>query len=156
MAAMGRSKSIWPDGLPGQILKLEGEAVFPLFARLLDITISNAAISSDWKRAMVVPTYKGGNRSVVTKYRPVSLTLLICKQMQYVIAGYLRQVWNTNKWQYKDQHGFRPGYTCDRHIVTVCQDIADFLGEGARIDAIIIDFFKSFRFSSVRSAAYEN
>ena len=56
MAAMGRSKSIWPDGLPGQILKLEGEAVFPLFARLLDMTFSHATIPSDWKRAIVVPT----------------------------------------------------------------------------------------------------
>ena len=33
---------------------------------------------------------------------------------------------------------------CDRHIVTVFQDIADFLDERARIDAIIIDFSKAF------------
>jgi hypothetical protein len=100
-AAIRRNKSTGPDGVLGEILKLGMEAIIPYLARLLDITISNAAISSDWKRAMVVPTYKGGNRSVVTKYRPVSLTLLICKQMQYVIAGYLRQVWDTSKSLYE-------------------------------------------------------
>jgi hypothetical protein len=45
---------------------------------------------------------------------------------------------------YKDQHGFRPGYSCDRHIVTICKDIANFLYEGARINAIIIEFSKAF------------
>jgi len=64
--------------------------------------------------------------------------------MEHVMAGYLRHVWDTYKWQYKDQHGFRPGYSCDRHIVTICQDIAHFLDEGARKGAIIIDFSKAF------------
>ena len=63
---------------------------------VVDITVSNADIPSAWKRATVFPIYKGGNRSVGTNYRPVSLTLLVCKQMEYVIAGYLRQVWDTN------------------------------------------------------------
>jgi hypothetical protein len=37
--------------------------------------------------------YKGGVRSVVGNYRPVSLTSVVCKQIEHVIAGYLRQVW---------------------------------------------------------------
>jgi len=49
-----------------------------------------------------------------------------------------------SKWLYEGQHGFRPGYSCESQIVTVCQDIADYLDEGARIDAIIIDFSKAF------------
>jgi len=47
-----------------------------------------------------------------------------------------------SEWLYEGQHGFRPGYSCESQIVTVCQDIADCLDEGARIDAIIIDFRK--------------
>jgi len=35
---------------------------------------------------------------------------------------------------------FTPGYSCESQIVTVCQDIAESLDEGTRIDAIIIDF----------------
>jgi len=42
------------------------------------------------------------------------------------------------------QHGFSPGYSCDSHLVKVCQDIADSLDEGLRTDAIIIDFSKAF------------
>jgi hypothetical protein len=37
----------------------------------------------------VVPIYKGGDRSVVRNYRPVSLTSVVCKQMEHVITGYM-------------------------------------------------------------------
>jgi len=64
--------------------------------------------------------------------------------MERVIASYLRQVWNKNDWLYKAQHGFRPGYPCESQAITVCQDIADSMDKGNRIDAIIIDFSKAF------------
>ena len=60
LAAIGKNKSIGPDGISGEILKLGGEAMIPYLARLLDVTINNATIPSDWKRAIVVPIYKGG------------------------------------------------------------------------------------------------
>ena len=55
VAAIGRSKSVGPDSIPGEILKLGEEAMIPYLARLLEITLNNAAISSDWKKAIVVP-----------------------------------------------------------------------------------------------------
>jgi hypothetical protein len=57
--------------------------------------------------------------------------------------------WEKNEWFYEGQHGFRPGYSCESQTVTVCQDIADSLDEGERIDSIIIDF-------SSWPAAYKN
>ena len=72
------------------ILKLGGEAMIPYLARLLDITINNGTLLCDWRRATVVPVYKSGDRLLVTNYRPVSLTSIVCKQMEHIIASYLR------------------------------------------------------------------
>jgi hypothetical protein len=47
-------------------------------------------------------------------------------------------------WLFEGQHGFRLGYSCESQVITVCQDIADSLDNGGRIDAIIIDFSKAF------------
>jgi hypothetical protein len=66
--------------------------------------------------------------------------------MEHVIAGYLRQIWERSEWLYEGQHGFRPGYSCESQLVTVCLDIADNLDEGARTDAMIIDFSKAYDF----------
>jgi hypothetical protein len=59
LAAIRRNKSVWSEGVPGEILKLGGEAMIPYLVRLLDITINKATIPSDWKGATVVPFYKG-------------------------------------------------------------------------------------------------
>jgi hypothetical protein len=64
--------------------------------------------------------------------------------MEHVIASYLRQVWDKNDWLYEGQHGFRPGYSCESQVITVCRDIADSLDNGDRIDAIIVDISKAF------------
>ena len=53
-------------------------------------------------------------------------------------------MWNKNDWLYEGQHGFRPGYSCESQVITVCQDIADSLDNGDKIDAIIVDFSKAF------------
>jgi len=113
----------------------------PYLARLLEISLNNA---TDWKRATVIPNYKGGDRSAVSNCRPISLTSVVCKQLEHIIAGYLWQVWDKNDWLYERQHGFRRGYSCESQVITVCQDIADSLDEGVGIDAIIIDFSKAF------------
>ena len=42
------------------------------------------------------------------------------------------------------QYDFRPGYSCESQVVTVCEDIVDSLDEGVRTDAIIIDFSEAF------------
>jgi hypothetical protein len=68
--------------------------------------------------------------------------------MEHVIAGYLRQVWDTIKWFYEGQTGFRPGYLCENQIIKDCKDTVYPLNEGARIEVIIIDF-QNLRFSSV-------
>jgi hypothetical protein len=91
----------------------------------------------------VISIHKGGDRSLVTNYRPVSLTSVMCKKMEHFIASYLRQVWDKSDWLYEDQQGFRLGYSCKSQVIMVCQDTADSLDNGDWSDAIIIDFSKA-------------
>jgi len=46
--------------------------MIPYLARLVDNTSNNNVIPDDCKKAIVVPIYKGRDRSVVANYRPVS------------------------------------------------------------------------------------
>jgi len=86
---------------------------------------NNGTLPADWKRTMVVPVHKGGDRSLDTNYRPVSLTSVVCKAIGTRNSIILRQVWDKNDRLYEGQHGFRPGYSCESQVITVCQDIAD-------------------------------
>ena len=86
LAVIGRNKSVGPDGIPVAILKMGRKAMIPYLVRLLDIAINNGTIPRDWKKAIVVPIHKGGDRSVVKNCRPVTLTSVVCKQKKHVIA----------------------------------------------------------------------
>jgi hypothetical protein len=46
-------------------------------------------------------------------------------------------VWDKNDWLFEGQHGFRPGYSRENQVMSVCQDIADSLDNGDIIDAIM-------------------
>jgi hypothetical protein len=82
------------------------------------------------KKAIVGPIYKGGDRSLASNYRPINLTSVVSKQMEHVIASYLREIWDKKDWIFEGQHGFRPGCSCESQVITVCQDIADSLNNG--------------------------
>jgi hypothetical protein len=144
VAAIGKNKSIGSDGISGEILILGGKAMIPYLARLLDITMNNGNLPADWKRAKVFPVHKGGDRSLVTNYRPVSLTSVVFKQMEHIIASYLRQVWDNNDWLYEGQDGFRPGYSCENQVIAVFQDVAYSMDNGEKIDTVVVDIAKAF------------
>jgi len=108
--------------------------MIPYLARLLQIIIKNGTLTGAWKRATVNPIRKGGYRSLVTNYRPVSLPLVVCKQMEEVVASYRRQGWDENDWLYEGQHGFRPGFSSESQLMTVCQDTSDSVDKGGKID----------------------
>ena len=42
-------------------------------ARLMELSLNNVNFPSVWKKAIVVPIYKGGDRSAVTQFRPIKL-----------------------------------------------------------------------------------
>ena len=90
--------------------------MIPYLAQLLEITINDGAISMDWGKAIVVPIHKGGDHSVVSNYRPVSLPPAVRRQMEHVIAGYIRQVWEEGDWLYEGRHGFRLEYSSESQL----------------------------------------
>ena len=59
---IGKNRSVGPDRIPGEIIKMGGEAMILYLARLLEITMNNGTLPEDWKRATVVRIHKGGNR----------------------------------------------------------------------------------------------
>ena len=107
--------------------------------------MNSNAIQGEWKKAIVVPIYKGG-RSIGSWELQTSQLNLAGLQANGACYSRVLKTSLGNGWVVicDGQHGFRPGYSCKSQVVTVCQDITDSLDEGVRTDAIIIDFSKAF------------
>jgi hypothetical protein len=79
-----------------------------------DINIKIIRKRLESKRAIVFPIYKRGDGLVVSDYKSISLTSVVCKQMEHTIASYLRKTWDKKDWLLEGQHGFRPGNLCEK------------------------------------------
>jgi hypothetical protein len=56
---MWKNKSVRPDSIYGEILKMGGEATIPYLACLLEKTMNNAPLTGDWNKATVIHILKG-------------------------------------------------------------------------------------------------
>jgi hypothetical protein len=101
VAAINNNKSIWTDSIYWEIQKMFGEDLIPYRERLIDIIMNNFILPIDYKRTILVLVHMGSYRSLVTNCRPISLTSMVCKQMEQVIASYLWIIWDKNDWLYE-------------------------------------------------------
>jgi hypothetical protein len=136
--------SYGPDGLSGELIKRLGDILTPFLKHLFNVIINNGDLPDDWKKSYIIPIYKNGHRNSVDSYRPVSLTCIVCKLMEHLIADYIKEVLRKKNWLWEGQHGFRKGYSCESQLTSLYQDLVEGLDGGKQIDGVLIDFAKAF------------
>ena len=68
--------SAGPDGIPTILLKKNSNLLCLPLSLIFQKSFDNSDLLDDWKRANVVPVFKGkGNKYNVNNYRSISLTL---------------------------------------------------------------------------------
>jgi hypothetical protein len=70
-------------------LKELREELAPALCALSNKSLSEGEIPGDWKRAVVTPLHKKGEKNSVKNNRPVSLTSIPCKIMESIVRDQL-------------------------------------------------------------------
>ena len=73
------NKVIGPDRVLGHILKECREELIDPIYNILKYSIETREVPKEWKRADVIPIYKGGSKNEPLNYKPISLTRITCK-----------------------------------------------------------------------------
>ena len=92
----------------------------------------------------MTPVFKKGEKYKAINYRPVSLTCILCKQMEHILASNIMAHLNSNKLLYDKQHGFRSERSCETQLLEFTDDVLKTLRDRKQCDAIIMDFSKVF------------
>ena len=90
------------------------------------------------------PVFKKGTKSDPANYRPISLTCILCKVMEHIIASKLTQHFNQNNILYDLQHGFRERRSCETQLIQLVEDLGRQLVDGKQVDLVLLDFSKAF------------
>jgi hypothetical protein len=138
-------KAAGPDGITGRLIKLAPLQQCKYIGFLIDKIIEEEKIPDEWRKAMVIPIFKGGERGKPENYRPVSLTCIVCKIVEKIFEEYTENELNKNKFYgNNEQHGFRKSYSCDTQLLGFSHDIIQALKEGKEIVAVFLDYEKAF------------
>ena len=77
-------KATGPDAISACFLKETANVLAPMLTCLFNQSLTTGDIPQDWKKAYVIPIHKKGSKTDPKNYRPVSLTSIICKNMEHI------------------------------------------------------------------------
>jgi len=109
-------------------------------------SLDTGKIPEDWKHANVCSVFKKGNKHNAINSRPtgISLTCILCKIMEHIIASSMMDHPENNNILYDLQHGFRTSRSCETQLVSFIQELAQNNNHNIQTDIIVMDFAKAF------------
>ena len=92
IAHLDQNKSFGPDTIhPKMLMSLSDYLSEPL-ALIMNTSLTEGLLPKDWKEAHIVPVYKNkGAQNLAVNYRPVSLTLVVCKVMESILRKHIME-----------------------------------------------------------------
>ena len=133
-----------PDYFPAAVLKYCADTLADPLYSLLRKSLDTGKLPNQFKRAIVTPLYKGGDRSTPSNYRPVALTSHVAKCLEKVIRRHLVNYLESNKLMNTSQHGFRAGRSTISQLIEHLECVLNGLEEGKNVDVVYLDFSKAF------------
>ena len=85
MKELDERKAIRPDGVSGYILKEYRQEMAEPIHDVIESSIKTGKVPEELKRADIMPIYKNGNKEEPLNYRPVSLTIIVCKICEKIL-----------------------------------------------------------------------
>ena len=121
--ALNPNKSAGPDGLHPRVLSELSEVINKPLATIMQKSLTEEQLPQSWKDAHISPVFKKGSKSQRSNYRPISLTSVVCKQMEAIIRDHITTHIDTNGLLSNYQHGFVSGRSCSTQLIS-CLDIS--------------------------------
>ena len=132
------------DGLPPLVIKKLARCLSTPLSSMFTSFLSVGKLPSEWKTAVVTPIYKSGLASDCSNYRPVSLTSVICKIMERIIANDVLVYLRKNNLLSRAQHGFLSKRSTVTNLLECLSDWTLGIKCKYNTDVIYIDYAKAF------------
>ncbi len=155
LRGMNPNKAAGPDKIAPRVLKELADELTPYVTLVYKASLKQKRVPNDWKTANVAPVFKKGEKYKPSNYRPVSLTCVLCKGMEHIVASQVMDHLTKNNLLYDHQHGFRSKVSTETQLIEFQDDMQRNMKDGNQNDVIVMDFAKAFDKVSHKKLLYK-
>ena len=120
------------------------EETSPIIQVILERSIETGKLPIEWCQAYVTPLFKKGDKTQAVNYGPISLTYILCKVLEHIMASEIVKHMNKHSLLYDLQHGFGEKRSCETQLTLLVEDLSMAANKGKQTDLILLDFSKAF------------
>ena len=133
-----------PELIPTYFIKRTISSLLHPLYMLFNFTLNENVIPSQWKKAIIVPVFKKGNRSKADNYRPISLTSSFCRIFESIIFKKIFKHLQSNHLLTPNQFGFLPRRSACSQLLTCLHQWLISYSSNLTANVIYTDFSKAF------------
>ena len=117
LSGLNVSKAAGPDAIRPVVLKALYHEIAPVVALIFQTSFDSGIVPTDQKKAQVCPLFTISNKTDPANHRPISLTCILCKTMEHIVASILTKHFNQHNILYDLHHGFRKRRSCETQLI---------------------------------------
>ena len=138
-------KIIWHSRYTcASIIKDGAQALTRPLTILMNRTINEGSIPSEWKHALVTPVHKAGPKTDPSNYRPISVLPVFSKILERAVHGMVYSYLQENKLLSSIQSGFRPLHSTSTCLTHVTNNLLENMDKGLTTGLLFLDLSKVF------------
>ncbi|CAK1590642.1 unnamed protein product [Parnassius mnemosyne] len=137
------------DGIPSNLLKRHINVVVPPLTYICNLALTTGKFPKAFKKSIIHPIYKGGDRDHVNNYRPIAVLPALSKILERIINNRLVNYLEKHNFLSPSQYGFRSGKSSSDAIHDLTNYIVTNLDNGQKVLGIFLDLAKAFDTVSV-------
>ena len=135
------------DDITPAFLQNLGPTAMTFLLDLFNHSFRTAKLPQVWRTAIIIPLLKAGKpASVISSYRPISLTSCVVKALERMIANRIYYLAETQGWLSNHQAGFRKQRNTEDQILRITKCISDGFQQKPhqRTVMALLDYSKAF------------
>lgn len=109
---------------------------------LLSRSLYEGIFPEKWKEALIVPVHKGGSKTEIEKYRPISILSVFSKLIEKIVYDQIYP--NVKNVIPYNQHGFMNNRSVTTNLAIFTDDILRSMDKEVQVDTIYTDYAKCF------------
>jgi hypothetical protein len=140
---MKNGKAADANGVVAEMIKMGGQKLHSAIANLFnDVLVNNAEAPEEWKHTRIKVIFKKGDPQLPSNYRPISILPILYKLLSRILHQRLKKFLDPE--QCIDQAGFRAGFSCEDHLLTLVLLYEKLTEKNLDLWMAAIDFEKAF------------